>query len=180
LRVAGWAALPCVRRIVDGALAVSITASGMAGAGAAPASADPPPSTTTAPVVIELDHRDRTPAPPSTARQGRELESVPTPAPTSDVAVPPVPAQAGPRPARAPLPPPGGPPDQHVVVPGDNLWTIAATHVGLAAERDPATLGDAEVASYWTRVIAENRTRLRSGDPDLILPGEVVQLPPLV
>jgi nucleoid-associated protein YgaU len=36
-----------------------------------------------------------------------------------------------------------------------------------------------EVAEYWHRVIEANRDRLRSGDPDLIYPGEEIILPPL-
>lgn len=60
--------------------------------------------------------------------------------------------------------------DRHVVQRGEHLWAIAA-----------ATVGDAtphEVASYWRRLVEANRRRLRSGDPDLVLPGEVLHLPP--
>ncbi len=37
---------------------------------------------------------------------------------------------------------------------------------------------DATIARYWQAVIAANRTTLRSGDPNLIFPGELVTLPP--
>ena len=33
------------------------------------------------------------------------------------------------------------------------------------------------IARYWQRLIAANRTTLRSGDPSLIFPGEVITLP---
>jgi hypothetical protein len=62
----------------------------------------------------------------------------------------------------------------HVVRPGDNLWTIARITVG-AARRDATT---ADVARYWRAVIDANRSSLRSGDPNLIFPGELVALPP--
>jgi hypothetical protein len=38
---------------------------------------------------------------------------------------------------------------------------------------------DVEVTRYWLRVVEANRPNLRSGDPDLIYPGEIVILPPI-
>lgn len=58
----------------------------------------------------------------------------------------------------------------YVVRAGDNLWRIAGAHVGRAAS-------DETIARYWQRMIAANRTTLRSGDPSLIFPGEVIALP---
>jgi nucleoid-associated protein YgaU len=63
----------------------------------------------------------------------------------------------------------------HVVVAGDNLWRIASAR--LAGERGFVP-SDADVAPYWSRVIDANRATLRSGDPNLIFPGELVDLPP--
>jgi nucleoid-associated protein YgaU len=40
------------------------------------------------------------------------------------------------------------------------------------------TAGPDEVAGFWRSVIEANRELIRSGDPDLIYPGEVVVLPP--
>lgn len=55
----------------------------------------------------------------------------------------------------------------------DNLWKIA--HTRLAADgSDPS---EADVAQYWVRIIEANQHRLRSGDPDLIFPGEEILLP---
>jgi len=62
------------------------------------------------------------------------------------------------------------PVDEVVVERGDHLWKISQRHV---ESRSPG-LG---VAPYWMRVIEANTPSLRSGDPDLIYPGEVIQLP---
>ncbi len=61
----------------------------------------------------------------------------------------------------------------HVVEAGDSLWTIAATE--LAAQGDTCERG---VATYWRTVVEANRAALRSGNPNLIFPGEVIALPP--
>ena len=61
-------------------------------------------------------------------------------------------------------------PDTVVVEKGDHLWKISARHLD-----EPA--GNGEIAPYWRRVVEVNAPRLRSGDPDLIYPGEIVQLP---
>jgi hypothetical protein len=66
---------------------------------------------------------------------------------------------------------------RHPVVRGDNLWTIARNHLAEVRNRPTAELSDREIAAYWVMVMKENRGRLRSRDPDLIYPGEVVELP---
>lgn len=60
---------------------------------------------------------------------------------------------------------------EHVVQPGDNLWSIAATHV-----HEHAKAG-IRVGTYWHAVIAANRPHIRSGNPNLIYPGETILLP---
>ena len=91
----------------------------------------------------------------------------------------PAPAPAPP-PARSPrvepAPTPRAAPASHeyVVRPGDNLWRIARTELVARGSADPA---DAVVARYWREVISANRSTLRSGDPSLIFPGEIVALP---
>jgi nucleoid-associated protein YgaU len=66
----------------------------------------------------------------------------------------------------------------HVVVSDDHLWGIAAAHLReLGVESgDPSP---STVARYWSTVISANRATLRSGNPNLIFPGEVVVLPAL-
>jgi nucleoid-associated protein YgaU len=69
-------------------------------------------------------------------------------------------------------------PDVHRVQAGDNLWTIARDRLADATGRDADALPEPEVARYWLEVVQANRAGLRSGDPDLIYPGELVRLPP--
>jgi nucleoid-associated protein YgaU len=61
-----------------------------------------------------------------------------------------------------------------IVRPGDNLWLIATR----ALPRGDHEPGPAEIAPYWRRVISANAAALRSGDPNLIYPGERIVLPP--
>ncbi|HEU4894777.1 MAG TPA: hypothetical protein VFT85_02975 [Acidimicrobiia bacterium] len=57
-----------------------------------------------------------------------------------------------------------------IVEKGDHLWKISAEHLGDGAS-------DGEIAPFWREVVEVNTPRLRSGDPDLIYPGETVELP---
>lgn len=78
-------------------------------------------------------------------------------------------------PERVPIAtPPATGPVEITARPGDHLWGLAERRVGEVIGRAPS---DPEVAPYWRVVVEENRARLRSGDPDLIHPGEVVVLP---
>ncbi len=195
-RALGWATLPCVRRWVDGLAAASIVAAGAIGV-AGPAAADPPPASTPAPppVVVELDHRDRpvpTDQPPVTVRSGRTGDTAPSTAPpreTRPVPLPPsttvpdapptTPAPAAPPALHTPPPVPSLAGAPHTVVPGDHLWSIAADHLATISGGQPADLTAADIAPYWLRVVELNQSRLRSGNPNLVYPGEVVDLPPL-
>jgi hypothetical protein len=58
------------------------------------------------------------------------------------------------------------------VVPGDHLWGIAARTLKAAWGR-PAT--DREIDPYWRAVVTRNRSQL--ADPDLIFPGQAIQVP---
>lgn len=64
-----------------------------------------------------------------------------------------------------------------VVRPGDHLWDLAARRMTDVLGRPAA---DHEIAPYWLQVMSANRDRLASGDPDLISPGEVIVLPPVM
>jgi hypothetical protein len=90
-----------------------------------------------------------------------------------------VPGTAGaPSAPRQPGPAPGQPgPGLHEVKRGENLWEISRNHLASATGRDPAEIGTREVAAYWLRVVAANRARLRTRNPDLIYRGEFVRLP---
>ena len=61
------------------------------------------------------------------------------------------------------------------VEPGDTLWAIAANHLERGTRREPSA---AEISRHWRAIIDLNIDRLRSGDPDLIHPGEDILLPP--
>lgn len=61
-----------------------------------------------------------------------------------------------------------------VVEPGDHLWKISASHLRGQLGREAK---DGEIWPYWRLVIETNQEALRSGDPDLIYPGEVIELP---
>jgi hypothetical protein len=80
-------------------------------------------------------------------------------------------SDAAPEPAASTPSPSGNPTGEHLVVPGDNLWRIAAGHITANAK---TPIG---VRTYWLMVIEANRNRLRSGDPNLIFPGESIVLP---
>jgi nucleoid-associated protein YgaU len=64
-------------------------------------------------------------------------------------------------------------------VSGDNLWTISRDRLARVTGRSPSALSDHEIATYWLRVIDANQSHLRSHDPNLIFPGEVIHLPPV-
>jgi hypothetical protein len=178
VRAVEWATLPAIRRVVDGALAMTLTAASIAGA-AVPALAQDP-----APVVIEVEGRGG-PLPDIATPSG---DVSPTTSPDATTA-PLGPQRAGWSPTPAGLPddeprpaPPAASAERELATTrevrrGDNLWTISATHLEtITGRRD---LGTSEVARYWRRVVEHNRPSLRSGDPDLIFPGEVIELPPL-
>lgn len=58
---------------------------------------------------------------------------------------------------------------------GDHFWSIAETALADAWGRRPT---DEEIHLYWKQVVDANRDRLAPpGDPDLIYPGQVFQLP---
>jgi hypothetical protein len=94
----------------------------------------------------------------------------------------PVPVVSAPLPEPLPIPPvaplgpasPAAPQDHHIVQWGDNLWTIAAGHLADTG----VTRSDGQIAPYWRELVQDNRAGLRSGNPDLIFPGESVALPP--
>jgi len=65
----------------------------------------------------------------------------------------------------------------HVLVAGDNLWDVAASHLASVTGRDVAALSTAEIVRYWVRVCDDNRAHLQSGDVSLIYAGELVELP---
>jgi hypothetical protein len=176
----GWATLPAVRRWADRAAAVSIVAATALGVGR-PAAADPPPTTTptSAPVVVDADHRDRSTLPdlpPASVRTGRGVEPQPAPS-ASPTTSPPVAPVVPPAPAAPPPASRSG--AMYTVTTGEHLWSIAAARVAASSSLAADDLSPAEIAPYWRRVVETNRARLRSRNPNLVYPGETIDLPPL-
>ncbi len=126
-----------------------------------------PPSTSTSSVTTAT-----TPADGSTPATGS------TRTPTTEPSVPSTDTQ----PSAPVLPSSDSPPPEpataarleHEVIMGDNLWDIAREELEQRRGRPPTT---AETAEFWRAVVEINRGRLRSSDPDLIRPGEIVALP---
>ncbi len=201
VRAVEWATLPMVRRLADRAAALSLAVMTVA----TPAVAVMAPIPTVEPKSASQTAEDPILAPP--LPQPPHITRVSQPG-TSDPALPPpVPLPQSGEVAYSPTPagdvgaswnPPLAPaarraiirvgasaaaqarveiPIEHVVVPGDNLWIISERHLEQVTGR--GELSDQEVANYWVAVIEANRNRVRSGDPDLIYPGEVIVLPPV-
>ncbi len=154
VRAARWVALPPVRRVVDVACAATVVAGAVfapaTGAGAAVAGA---PSTT--------EVRD--------GRTGGLASLPPAPAPAPAAAPVAIPAPAAQPPAAAVV----------VVAPDDNLWELTARRIAATTGRARDDVTDAEIAPTWVTLCNLNRATLRSGDPDLVFPGEVVVFPPV-
>lgn len=188
-----------LRHLLDGALGVGLAAS--IGLGALPAVAEPPvgpagPATTAggsaarpAPVLRRLAD-----APPPGTKQNdptttlRRLpdEAVPSAAPSSATPAFSAPVASGPFPSAAvsgdqastggSATSPSAPARREVVVaPGDSFWRLAEHHEAERLGRRPSEF---EVGACWQELVALNRHRLVvPDDPDLIFPGQVMQMP---
>lgn len=204
VRGAGWVTLPVVRRLADRAVAVTVATSLVGGAapaafagagGAAPVEVRGIP-------LMEVTNGPDGPVP-----SGETPPPPPPPPLTPETLPDPAPAETAPRSAgggetpegagdvsgeetgHAPEPPRGGVLGEddghmgenaggvHVVEPGDHLWSIAATDLAEGSPGHAAQLEPEEIAPHWEEVVADNRAQLRSGDPDLIFPGERIELP---
>ncbi|HVM00771.1 MAG TPA: hypothetical protein VM324_15890 [Egibacteraceae bacterium] len=156
-RSVGWATLPVVRRLADRAVAVALAGSTvtLGVPGLATATIVAPPAVT-APADL--------PGEPAVEQGGSRGDPPPWAGPGDGTreTVGAEPGGTGPA---------GTPAAYHVVAPGENLWAITAASLG-------GSPSNAEIHPRWQDVVAANRDRLRSGDPDLIHPGEEVLLPP--
>jgi hypothetical protein len=54
------------------------------------------------------------------------------------------------------------------------MWSLAEQRLTQVLGRG---VSDTEIAPYWLQVIGVNLSRIGSGDPDLIFPGEILLLP---
>ena len=109
----------------------------------------------------------RPPVPPvGPVRDGRAHTST-VPPPTTVPLPPPTSPSTVPAPVPVPVSTPTRTATTHVVVAGESLWSIARDRVGD---------GDA-LLPYWRALCDANRAALRSGDVNVIHPGETVVLP---
>ena len=184
-----WVATPALRRmLIGGSMAVALSAPSGAAASPAPysvtdigasAAAEPQrftvgPDTPAAPAeysVVDVGPARAWAAEPYTARDiGSAAAFIPAP----DT------AQA--RNAPADINPTPETPTEHLpaehpgntwmVMPGDNLWAIAADVVAeRTGDTDPRSVLD-----YWLRLIDANSETL-GDNPDLIFPGQIIHLP---
>ncbi len=149
--------VPALRRLVNGAVGLSLAASALpATASTAGAVGDGP-----APAVETMrrlpDHGDEGPTAPLTMRR---LPDGATPTPI---------------PAAAPSPSPDQEAATWTVAPGDHFWSVAERVVADAWRRAPS---HAETGPYWRSLVAANRSRLRDpANPDLLFPGQILVLP---
>jgi nucleoid-associated protein YgaU len=176
LRASEWLTPSTIRHTVDRALAASLVVGAVTtpfSARAVARTSDPPPRSAPPPSVV-VDVRD-----------GRSLDALPT-----GSALPSEPAIADPavtptvssvEDAATVLPVDHDqtlvPPSTVVAERGDNLWDLSAAALARATGRERAALGDDEIARYWNVVCDANRATVRSGDVNLIYPGEVLVLP---
>ena len=149
-----------MRRLLEVALVTSAAATP-----ALPASAAPRMSTPALRRDVPVVRTMASATPPVSATASR-----PSPARSSSSSSSPGASSA----PRTPAPPPAD--HTHVVQPGDNLWRIAKQE--LATRHGGSPPDELTTARYWQQIVAANRGTLRSGNPSLIYPGELVALPP--
>ncbi|MEM7337663.1 MAG: hypothetical protein AAF467_03380 [Actinomycetota bacterium] len=169
-----WVTLPVVRRVVQGVTVMSLTGVSLVGPAAVSlspalaqqdavvAQADPSAADPSAPDAADGETDDEQPSTympdaagwPTTEMGGDFWQ------PSSINGLNTVSADAG----------------THTVVNGDHLWSIAENHLRATTGRD---VTEDEICQYWVRVVDANRSRISSGDPDLIFPAEEIVLPPV-
>ncbi len=164
--------LPSIRRVVDRALATALAAS-IAVSPISPALAEqtPPP-----PVVFDIT-TDGIPVPHVHMNEDLQEEQAQDDATTEGAEE----EASEPRPSPMVFPVATSSPsvplaDGYTVESGDNLWKIADRIVESLTDGVPTT---SAVTSYWRSVVNANQGTLRSGDPNLIFPGEIIVLPAL-
>jgi hypothetical protein len=156
IRAVGWATIGPVRRLIDGVVA-----------GAVMLSVGLPASAMTEPGYIPVPAGDpiETEAPvPGSFLPGTLF------LPTQQIPVP----EVGDPESVTPQTTVPNEPTEVVVQPGDHMWSLAEQRLSHFLGREAS---DTEVAPYWLRFVAMNLTRINSGDPDLIFPGETLLLP---
>lgn len=175
-RAIGRITAPLVRRVVDTALAATLSMSVASPAVAAEA----PPE----PIVVTVDEGSAglVIVPPGMAvAQSLPPDSPPSPSGSaSEATVRPTIMPSRPAPTEAALftarmASQVNPITTYQVQRGDHLWSIAEDVLKQRTGR--AIVPDHEIAPFWRSLIDTNKDSLRSGNPDLIYPGEMLTIP---
>ncbi|MFZ4519054.1 MAG: LysM peptidoglycan-binding domain-containing protein [Microthrixaceae bacterium] len=173
-----WLRIPLATACAALLTAAPVGASGDGGATGAPLprTDDVPTMWVVGPAATSIPStHDRT-GPPSTVLTAAAVSSPTGPGGAAPTGTPPIDSPPDGPPVAAD-PAPAHPAGTEVVVrPGDHLWGLAADALAEHLGRSPS---EAEVAPYWRATMAANASRLVvRGNPDLILPGQVLVLPP--
>jgi len=161
---------PALRRLLTGLAGAGVAGTVLVGA------AGPTVGVADAPPPVERMVRlppDGEPGAAAPTEPSAEPAAAPTAAPTESSAEPATAAMSV-LPPTAPAPSVGSAGDEWVVAAGESFWSIAEDVVSDRLGRPP---GDAEITSYWVRLVDANADRLVSGEADLIYPGQVFVLP---
>lgn len=176
IRAIGLLTLPPIRRLVSRAVALSVAASAVAGP-LAPAIAKFTGANEELQVIVEVDAEGRL-RPPGTGSEAVANDESGTILPPHLTVETEVDAFEPQTPVAEPIQPLDGSISHQVTVRrGDHLWSLSESHLQRVLNR--SDLGEHEIARYWVTVIDANRPTIRSGEPDLIYPGETIVLPPV-
>ncbi|RBY89796.1 LysM domain-containing protein [Blastococcus sp. TF02A-26] len=108
------------------------------------------------------------------AQPAAAVQSLPQSLPVPDWPAGPAPAPAeAPPAAPSPAPVPAWPAGEHVVLPGDCLWDIAAADLRARTGAEPHATEVARAVEAWWAANAD----VIGPDPDLLLPGQVLRAP---
>lgn len=144
--------VPAVRRLLQSALGVGLSAAALTAGSGAAGPAPPPVSIAAATVPDAIDMRPLT-------------DDRITMEPSGRLAPPPAVEEEDSNGGR-----------RWTVEPGEHFWSIAEHVLADAWQRQP---NDEETTVYWERLVAANRDRLVDrGNPDLIVPGQTFVVPP--
>jgi hypothetical protein len=180
VRGAMWVTLPGLRRVVDGLVATTVVATS---ALAVPTAASAAPIRThgVGPAPTAAPASSYTPRPAGDGVATRQ--SVP-PTTSAQLAYRPHPAgdpaAVAVRLGTSPAPPPSTPApasSTYVLRVGDHLWSVAARQVAEHTGKRVNELTARDIGRYWMRLVDLNKPHLRSGDPNVVHPGEMILLP---
>jgi hypothetical protein len=165
-----WWTLPPIRRLAGRAVALSLAASAVAGS-VTPAAAHLAERGSALEVIVEADGRGQF--------HPQRIGMISTGEDERPDVIVPLHLRPAPAVAAAGAPPLDGSISHQVTVRrNDHLWSLSERHLQQVLGRPP--LGEHEITRYWLQVIETNRGTIRSGNPDLIYPGEVITLPIVV